>query len=172
MALACIGRLDDVEVARSWPDHDPLPFAGWTLAGNVGYLQAQVDAHRCVYLASPITAATVRDARGQLTMFGRELGALVEVVTGGRLRATPHRVTNANRERARISIPVFVNPPLAAMIECTGFEPPRRLVQEQHPHIHRVLPENSGTRAPFSYGAAEWRRKGLNVWCAACCSPA
>jgi isopenicillin N synthase-like dioxygenase len=99
------------------------------------------------------------------------LGELAEAASGGFLRATPHRVTNAARDRSRLSIPVFVNPPLDAVVvvpddNSGAVTPPR---PADVPHIHRVLPD--GAPASFHYGAAEWRRKGRNVWCHHCAYP-
>ncbi len=93
------------------------------------------------------------------------LGELTEAATGGRLRATPHRVTNQARDRSRISIPVFVNPPLDSVVPVAPA--PARAIDV--PHIHRVLPAD-GASGPFHYGRAEWRRKGLNVWCERRCA--
>jgi isopenicillin N synthase-like dioxygenase len=90
------------------------------------------------------------------------LGEIAEAATGGALRATPHRVVNPSSERSRLSIPVFINPPLDARVEPRP-RPPRR----DPSHVHRVL--SPGELAPFVFGDGEWRRKGENVWCAECC---
>jgi isopenicillin N synthase-like dioxygenase len=92
------------------------------------------------------------------------LGELAEAATGGRLRATPHRVTNRARDRSRVSIPVFVNPPLDSMLAARP-----RAATDDAEHIHRVLLPDDAT-TPFHYGQAEWRRKGLNIWCGRCCA--
>jgi isopenicillin N synthase-like dioxygenase len=90
------------------------------------------------------------------------LGEIAEAVTGGALRATPHRVVNPSSQRSRLSIPVFINPPLDARVE-----PRPRLPRRDPSHVHRVL--SPGALAPFVFGDGEWRRKGENVWCAECC---
>lgn len=93
------------------------------------------------------------------------VGELLEALSGGTLRATPHRVTHPGRAGPRLSLPVFVNPPLAAWVH-------PRPAPERPPegdHVHRVL---TGHEVPFRFGEAEWRRKGLNRWCAACCEGA
>ncbi|MFN8011717.1 MAG: 2-oxoglutarate and iron-dependent oxygenase domain-containing protein [Holophagaceae bacterium] len=92
-------------------------------------------------------------------------GELLEALSGGRIRATPHRVTHRGARRARISLPMFVNPPLRAWIHPRP-APPR---VAGGGHVHRVL---TGTEGPFRFGEAEWGRKGLNRWCAACCDGA
>lgn len=92
------------------------------------------------------------------------LGELVEAQTGGELVATPHRVVNRSLDRLRVSIPVFVNPPLDAVVA-----PRPRGAPRDAAHVHRVLP--AGALDPFVFGDGEWRRKGENVWCADCCAP-
>jgi isopenicillin N synthase-like dioxygenase len=110
----------------------------------------------------------VRPRPGTLVV---NLGELAEAASGGLLRATPHRVTNAACDRSRLSIPVFVNPPLDAIVTVPAAPPaPLGLQVPRDPpaaHVHRVLPD--GAAASFHYGAAEWRRKGHNLWCHHCC---
>ena len=43
-------------------------------------------------------------------------GELLEHATRGRYAATPHRVVNPSTRRTRVSVPVFVNPPLASQV--------------------------------------------------------
>jgi isopenicillin N synthase-like dioxygenase len=90
------------------------------------------------------------------------LGEIAEAVTGAELRATPHRVINHSSAQPRVSIPVFINPPLAAFVQ-----PRERPARPDDEHVHRVLP--SGALTPFVFGDGEWRRKGENIWCAECC---
>jgi isopenicillin N synthase-like dioxygenase len=88
-------------------------------------------------------------------------GELTEVVTNGGLRATPHRVVNHSAARPRISIPVFINPPLRFVVSPAGESlPPVRETE----HIHRVL-DPAAVRVPFVFGESEWQRKGLGGWC-------
>jgi isopenicillin N synthase-like dioxygenase len=89
-------------------------------------------------------------------------GELLELVSGGRYRATPHRVINPSLARTRVSIPLFMNPPLAATLTGT----PASALPEAA-HVHRVL--GPGTAPPaLHFGQAEWRRKGLDGWCFRC----
>ncbi|MEO6953111.1 MAG: 2OG-Fe(II) oxygenase family protein [Polyangia bacterium] len=90
------------------------------------------------------------------------LGELVEALTGGAMLATPHRVVNRSRSSARVSIPVFVNPALDAVIA-----PRPRAPRRDAEHVHRVLDESP---RPFVFGDREWQRKGKNVWCKLCCA--
>ncbi len=89
------------------------------------------------------------------------VGELVEVVSGARLRATPHRVVNHSAERPRVSVPVFVNPPLSFLVSPACGAIPLRSDCE---HIHRVL-DPAVPRVPFVFGESEWKRKGLGRWC-------
>lgn len=111
----------------------------------------------------------VEPAPGELLLHA---GELLQFATGGLVPATPHRVVNPSRRRARLSVPVFVAPDLRAAVR-------RRLPcreddgEDAAPadgeHVHRVLePDPDATALPF--GAAEWRRKGENRWCARCCA--
>lgn len=94
-------------------------------------------------------------------------GELMEYVSGGQFRATPHRVTNPSAQRTRVSVPVFINPPLGATIASTV--PPALRVRRGHDriHIHRVLAPGADSPA-FVFGASEWRRKGQGKWCHLC----
>jgi isopenicillin N synthase-like dioxygenase len=107
-------------------------------------------------------------------------GELLEHATRGRYQATPHRVLNRSRERARVSIPVFVNPPLDSMVPVLAAESPPAATlagagadagpaggAAGNEHVHRVLRTPSQGPA-FHFGRAEWRRKGQNGWCFAC----
>jgi isopenicillin N synthase-like dioxygenase len=92
-----------------------------------------------------------------------DLGELLEWASAGRWRAAPHRVDNRSGD-SRLSLPLFVNPPLVWEIEGASRE------RDDTEHVHRVLPPRaSGGRLHF--GEAEWRRKGLGRWCHApgCC---
>jgi isopenicillin N synthase-like dioxygenase len=91
------------------------------------------------------------------------LGELMELVSGGRFQATAHRVINPSRAQQRLSVPVFINPPLDAPIV-----PPPAIVPLQptaiHPHVHRVVAKHSTVPA-FHFGESEWARKGQGKWC-------
>jgi isopenicillin N synthase-like dioxygenase len=92
-------------------------------------------------------------------------GELLEFATSGLYAATPHRVLNRSHDRARLSMPFFVNPPLSAIV------PRLRAAWCGQPqsteHVHHVLRCNAHAE-PFVFGEAEWRRKGLNRWCVDC----
>jgi isopenicillin N synthase-like dioxygenase len=91
------------------------------------------------------------------------LGELLEILSGGQFVATAHRVINPSEEQRRLSIPVFINPALDAVIT-----PVAALSETAHivpgEHIHRVVPRGK-TLAPFHFGDSEWARKGLGKWC-------
>jgi isopenicillin N synthase-like dioxygenase len=91
-------------------------------------------------------------------------GELLQFATGGLYQATPHRVINPSLARTRVSIPLFVNPPLGARVEVLR---PGVAAAAPEEHVHRVLPPGAATDS-FLFGPAEWQRKGLNGWCHAC----
>jgi isopenicillin N synthase-like dioxygenase len=97
-----------------------------------------------------------------------DLGELLEWGSRGRWRAAPHRVHN-RAPRARLSLPLFVNPPLAWTLEGGGAGAGRA----DDEHVHRVLAPDL-PEGLLHFGAAEWRRKGLGRWChaATCCGGA
>lgn len=91
--------------------------------------------------------------------FSITIGELAEIATGGRLRATPHRVVNRSTTSQRLSVPVFICPPLDALVPGT-----RHCFEERHGHAHRV--RNPALPCPeFRFGESEWRRKGQGQWC-------
>jgi isopenicillin N synthase-like dioxygenase len=102
-------------------------------------------------------------------------GELLQFATRGRYRAMPHRVINKSADRTRVSIPLFVNPPLTASVPLF----PARAAADQTSaaeaggaaeHVHAVMTATDPV-APFCFGEAEWRRKGLDGWCATCSPP-
>jgi len=100
-------------------------------------------------------------------------GELLEHATRGRYAATPHQVHNPSSTRTRVSIPVFVNPPLDGWVRVLEALSPEVLAKDmshgsEGDHVHRVLDPHP-RREAFHFGHAEWRRKGLGVWCFACC---
>lgn len=95
------------------------------------------------------------------------VGELLQYVSGNRLVATPHRVVNPSLERTRCSLPVFVNPSLATVMQRPGDLLP--VAPEGDEHVHAVLDPESPP-AELAFGPAEWRRKGENVWCRRCVS--
>jgi isopenicillin N synthase-like dioxygenase len=86
------------------------------------------------------------------------LGELLEIVTGGLVCATPHRVSSVGA--ARISVPVFVNPGLHRRVTQRS----AGRVRSSAEHVHRVRPLWDG-RPSFVFGESEWQRKGLAQWC-------
>jgi hypothetical protein len=102
------------------------------------------------------------------------IGELLEHASGGRYLATPHRVVNRSETRTRVSVPVFINPPLDAVVPVftdlpqSAARPTRDLrAQDSGEHIHRVL-EPRSAREAFHFGTTEWQRKGQGGWCYAC----
>lgn len=93
------------------------------------------------------------------------VGELLQYVTGNRLVATPHRVVNPSTRRTRCSVPVFVNPSLTTVLH--RHAAPWPAAAEADEHVHAVLAVDAPP-ATLAFGPAEWRRKGENVWCAAC----
>jgi isopenicillin N synthase-like dioxygenase len=97
-------------------------------------------------------------------------GELLQVASGGTYPATPHRVTNRSIDRTRVSLPLFLNPPLTGQVgPLVASRQPVAGQSDVAPHVHRVF--GSVPTEPFHFGEAEWRRKGLNGWCHACAPP-
>ena len=100
-------------------------------------------------------------------------GELLQHATRDRYLATPHRVINRSATRTRVSIPIFINPPLDAYVPVFANMPASDDRPQQDPseaddgHVHRVLPP--GFRGQeFHFGASEWHRKGVGGWCFSC----
>lgn len=93
-------------------------------------------------------------------------GELLQFATRGHLGATPHRVVNRAVDRLRVSLPFFANPALDARVPLLASRPIRPVPVEGE-HVHRVLTGGAPAQ-PFLFGAAEWDRKGRNVWCTEC----
>ncbi|MFN7590131.1 MAG: 2OG-Fe(II) oxygenase family protein [Planctomycetota bacterium] len=130
-----------------------------TLQDDVGGLEVRRPDGR--WLAVPCRPAT----------WLVHVGELLQYASGNRLVATPHRVVNPSSARTRCSFPVFVNPALdcvstrpAVVVPCAGNPPPG-----DASHVHAVLAPQEPP-ATLAFGPAEWRRKGENVWCRACCA--
>jgi isopenicillin N synthase-like dioxygenase len=97
-------------------------------------------------------------------------GELLQFATRGRYAAAPHRVINQSLDRTRVSIPLFLNPPLDAQVPFLAGEPAPLAPESAGEHVHRVLSPEAPP-IPFHFGESEWRRKGLNRWCAICTPP-
>jgi isopenicillin N synthase-like dioxygenase len=91
------------------------------------------------------------------------LGELLALVAAGACHAVPHRVCHAGGSEPRLSIPVFINPSLSAVIH-----PAAQMHDSSDDahlaHVHRVIAPRQAL-TPFVFGASEWRRKGLGFWC-------
>ncbi len=99
-------------------------------------------------------------------------GELLQVASRGAFPATPHRVINPSLARTRVSLPLFLNPPLTARVEplIPAATAPSAEDVPPAPHVHRVLPPDAPPR-PLHFGEAEWQRKGRNAWCHLCAPP-
>lgn len=133
------------------------PHCDWSLItfllqDNTGGLQAQTR-------AGDWLEVTPREGT-----FAVNLGELVEIITQGYLRATPHRVLNRSAEKSRLSIPVFVNPPLNTLVKPVEMSLKREDTYSEDEHVHRVSQPDK-VYEPFCFGESEWQRKGLSKWC-------
>lgn len=93
------------------------------------------------------------------------LGELLEIVSKGRFVATAHQVINPSEHKRRISVPVFINPPLNADVVPGQFA--TEVIKALPPstvHVHRVVQQGEYPEA-FCFGDSEWRRKGEGKWC-------
>ena len=99
-------------------------------------------------------------------------GELLQVASGGAYPATPHKVINPSLDRTRVSLPLFLNPPLTGWVRplVSGADDIPARGSREASHVHRVLPPGTPLE-PFHFGEAEWRRKGCNGWCHACAPP-
>lgn len=93
-------------------------------------------------------------------------GELLEIETGGYLRASPHRVINERIDRQRFSVPVFINPALDAKIfprfDCNVSSEAAPAILEAH--VHRVTMPGV-TLHSFAFGDSEYVRKVKGQWC-------
>jgi isopenicillin N synthase-like dioxygenase len=152
MKLICYHPQTSPDVTRS----GVAPHCDWSLLtflhqDTTGGLQAQTRAGDWLDV-HPIQGA-----------FAVNLGEMVEIITRGYYRATPHRVINRSTERARISIPVFVNPPMDAVIQ------PETLADHLQEDWYAKMPPSPNTGAdhvhrvsvpgqvlqPFVFGTSE-----------------
>ena len=127
-----------------------------TLQDDTGGLEVRVPDGRWI---------TVAPEPGTLLV---HIGEILAFATRGHFSATPHRVINRQVDRSRVSIPLFVNPSLHTIVTLmpeVGNGENREAVDDSH--VHRVI-SSTTPNSPFLFGPAEWRRKGLNVWCTEC----
>ena len=92
------------------------------------------------------------------------VGEILQFASGGRYLATPHRVVSGSG-RSRVSMPFFLNPGLGTTIKGNRSVPRGRPLFYGE-HVHRVF--SGSEEEPFVFGDAEWKRKGLGVWCSSC----
>lgn len=93
------------------------------------------------------------------------LGELLEIVSKGRFVAAAHQVINPSEHMRRISVPVFINPPLSAtVVPITELSRQERNPVSPTPHVHRVIKQGNYP-GPFVFGDSEWQRKGAGKWC-------
>lgn len=91
-------------------------------------------------------------------------GELLEIETGGYLRASPHRVINERIDRQRYSVPVFINPALdAPILPCANSSKCAPATHGQA-HVHKVIKPGTNL-ASFIFGDSEFERKAKGVWC-------
>lgn len=128
-----------------------------TLQDDVGGLQVRTPAG--AWLDVPPT-------RGAWLV---NVGEILQFATRNVFSATPHRVVNPSASASRVSIPVFLNPNLDAIVEPlpVSVRSPVARPRTDTTHVHRVL-DPARDPVPFRFGDAEWRRKGQNVWCEEC----
>jgi len=92
-------------------------------------------------------------------------GELLEIETGGYLRASPHRVINERIDRQRFSNAVFINPDLDAEIfPSPDYARCVPALSNEDAHVHKVIRPGT-TLDTFVFGDSEWQRKGLGHWC-------
>lgn len=91
-------------------------------------------------------------------------GELLEIETGGYLRASPHRVINERIDRQRYSVPVFINPALDAPILPGANSSDCAPAAHGEAHVHKVIRPGT-TLASFVFGDSEFERKANGVWC-------
>lgn len=157
MKLICYHPQPEIERLRPGvAAHVDFSWITLTLEDNTGGLEIRVPDGRWV---------TVEPQAGTLLV---HVGEILAFATCGRFCSTPHRVVNRLSDQSRMSLPIFLNPSLQTIVTpIAGLSGARACRTIDSSHVHRVLsPDESG--GSFLFGAAEWRRKGLNAWCTEC----
>jgi isopenicillin N synthase-like dioxygenase len=94
-------------------------------------------------------------------------GELLEIETGGYLRASPHRVINERIDRQRFSVPVFINPALDAKIlpsfDCAVSS--TAALASSDAHVHKVVNPGATVLYSLAFGDSEYVRKVKGQWC-------
>ena len=155
MKLICYHPQPEIDGRRPGvAAHVDFSWITLTLQDNTGGLEIRVPGGQWI---------AIEPEPGTLLV---HVGEILAFATQGRFCATPHRVVNRRSDRSRLSIPIFLNPSLQTTVTpIAGVSAVPRTSDDSH--VHRVLSpaEPAGS---FLFGAAEWRRKGLNVWCTEC----
>lgn len=157
MKLICYHPQPEIDKYRPGvAAHVDFSWITLTLQDDTGGLEIRVPDGRWI---------TVEPEPGTLLV---HVGEILSFATNNRFSATPHRVINRKFDRSRVSIPLFLNPSLHTIVTVIpGLQNGRRTVDDSH--VHRVISLATPSE-PFLFGPAEWRRKGLNVWCSECVS--
>lgn len=157
MKLICYHPQPDIDGCRPGvAAHVDFSWITLTLQDNIGGLEIRTPDGRWI---------AVEPEPGTLLVHA---GEILAFATQGRFSATPHRVVNRRSDRSRLSIPIFLNPSLQTIVTpIAGVSSVPRTFDDSH--IHRVL-SPAETAGSLHFGEAEWRRKGLNVWCTECVS--
>ena len=157
MKLICYHPQPEIDSLRPGvAAHVDFSWITLTLEDDTGGLEIRVPDGRWV---------TVEPEAGTLLV---HVGEILAFATRCRFCSTPHRVVNRMSDQSRLSIPIFLNPSLQTIVTpIAGLSAACACRTIDASHVHRVLsPDESG--GSFLFGTAEWRRKGLNVWCTEC----
>ena len=157
MKLICYHPQPEIDSLRPGvAAHVDFSWITLTLEDDTGGLEIRVPDGRWV---------TVEPEAGTLLV---HVGEILAFATRGHFCSTPHRVVNRMSDQSRLSIPIFLNPSLQTIVTpIAGLSAACACRTIDASHVHRVLSldESGGS---FLFGTAEWRRKGLNVWCTEC----
>lgn len=155
MKLICYHPQSEIDRPRPGvAAHVDFSWITLTLEDNTGGLEIRVPDGQ--WIAVEPEAGTLLVHAGEILAFA----------THGRFCATPHRVVNRLSDRSRVSLPIFLNPSLQTIVTpISGISQHRGTTDDSH--VHRILTIGE-SGSPFLFGTAEWRRKGLNVWCTEC----
>ena len=118
-------------------EHSDTGILSFVVQDSVGGLQVQLHDSGEWIDAPPIDGTLVVN-----------LGEMIQLITGGYLLATPHRVQNLNGSQARYSVPYFWNPELDYRVEFIESSILDSLVW------HRPRPSDDSFRATGSHGGA------------------
>jgi RHS repeat-associated protein len=74
--FAVIGRDWDTDIAMDWEGHEVLYIKEWSPVKNDAWIQKVIGERRDIYIASPVTPASLIGRRGGPSVFSRELDQL------------------------------------------------------------------------------------------------